>query len=203
MSCRRRQRHPGVLTELTAQHEVRLIRRRDEDIHAKGHGIAFPADSIIIGKHADPLLSRREPSGFIKLGIVRKVLFWNEGQNTAPLQNGCRVVELAAIFQREAQNDQHAALSGPHQQRIQGSLGRCHQGALMEQLTAGIRRHSKLREYQKRRAGLFCLLLLCIDRFYIKGRVRHTDFRCCRCCPQKAIFSYHTYLRKRAGNRRL
>ena len=129
--------------------------------------------------------------------------FGNKGQNTAPLQNGCRIVELAAIFQREAQNDQHTALSGPRQQRIQCSLGRCHQGALMEQLTAGICRHSKLWEYQKLGTGPFCLLLLCIDRFYIKGRVRHTDFRCCRCCPQKAIFSYHTYLRKRAGNRRL
>ena len=146
---RRRRRHPQVLTDLNAQHQVlgSLITAAVDKPRAQ-------RDRTLTGKFNPHGIRRRrsKPTALIELAIVGQILLGREAQKLARAAHGGAVVDILGNRNGKTDGKDNRQLAGFIENMCQCSLASMQQCAVMEQIGRGIASQIKLGQHQRTNA---------------------------------------------------
>ena len=146
---RGRRRHPQVLTNLDAQHQVlgTLIAAAVDKPRAKRH-------RTLTGKFNPHGIGRRrsKPAALIKLAVVGQILFGRKAQKLARTAHGRAVVDILGNCNGKPDGKDNRQLTSLVEDMHQSSLAGMQQRAVMEQIGRGIAAQVKLGQHQRANA---------------------------------------------------
>ena len=178
---RRGRRHPQVLTDLNAQHQIlgTLITAAVDKSRAKRH-------RTLTGKFNPHGIGgrRSKPAALIELAVVGQILFCRKAQKLARTANGRAVVNVLGNCNGKTDGKGDRQLTGfiedAHQRRLAGMKQR----AVMEQISRGIAAQVELGQHQRANATLGSIansrqhnlgIALDIGNANLRRRRRHTQ----------------------------
>ena len=148
---RRGRRHPQVLTDLNAQHQVlgALITATVDKPRTQ-------RDRTLTGKFNPHGIRRRrsKPAALVELAIVGQVLLGREAQKLARTAHGGAVVDVLGHRNGKTDGKDDRQLTGFIEDMHQSSLAGMQQCAVMEQIGRGIAGQVKLGQHQSTNAAL-------------------------------------------------
>ena len=196
---RRRRRHPQVLTDLNAQHQVlgALITAAVDKPRAKRH-------RTLTGKFNPHGIGRRrgKPAALVELAIVGQILLSRKAQKLARTAHGRAVVDVFGHRNGKADGKDNRQLAGFIEDMHQSSLAGMQQCAVMEQIGRGIAGQVKLGQRQRANAALGSLANSRQRNLGIALDIGHANPRRRRRHTQKAIRLRKVKIHKNAPVRR-
>ena len=140
-------RGPQILADLKAQLQI-LQLPAGKDHLAKGHGLAAEGDGGVLGR------SMGEPAEVCQTVIIGEVSLGNHAQNLSLLYNSSTIIQSVVLFNRHTNGSHHFQGAGGFQNGGQGFLSAPDQGALIEEVAAGVAGEAHLRQHQNLHAPL-------------------------------------------------
>ena len=196
---RRGRRHPQVLTDLNAQHQVlgALITATVDKPRTQ-------RDRTLTGKFNPRGIRRRrsKPTALIELAIVGQILLGREAQKLARAAHGGAVVDILGNCNGKTDSKDNRQLAGFIEDMHQSSLAGMQQRAIMEQVGRGIAGQVKLGQHQRANAALGSLANSRQRNLGIALDIGHANLRRRRRHTQKAIRLRKVKIHKNAPVRR-
>ncbi len=187
MSCGWRIGYPDIFTELCRQHEIRIIIRLKKDIHPKWNllnaSIRHPP-----WKHLHGIASRCKPPCFVKLTIIWKISFRNDGKDTAILQNHSTVIELLLHHHRSPDDSYHRESFCSFPENIQCRTSLLDKKCLMKKIRTCVGRKHQFRKYDKTCSMPLRLLDTEPHSLCIVFDIAYLYLRCCNRNPDKTLY---------------
>ena len=196
---RRGRRHPQVLTDLNAQHQVlgALITAAVDKPRTQ-------RNRTLTGK-LDPrgICGRRgKPAALVELAIVGQILLGREAQKLTRAAHGGAVVDILGNCNGKTDGKDNRQLTSLIEDMHQSNLAGMQQRAIMEQVGRGIAGQIKLGQYQRANAALGSLANSRQCNLGIVLDVGHANPRRRRRHTQKAIRLRKVKIHKNAPVRR-
>ena len=181
---RRGCRHPQVLTDLNAQHQI-----LGTFITAAVDKPRTQRDRTLTGKFNPHGIRRRrsKPTALIELAIVGQILLGREAQKLARAAHGGAVVDVFCHRNGQANGKDNRQLTSLIEDMHQSSLAGMQQRAVMEQIGRGIAGQVKLGQHQRANAALGSLANSRQRNLGIALDIGHANPRRRRRHTQKAI----------------
>ena len=137
-----RVRHPEILADLHAQHQLRHLPAGEEELRAHGYGLAAERDGLHVRR------GRCEVALFVKFAVVGNVDLGDQAEDASVLAEGRAVVEAAAHGHRQTHRRHQVLAPGGLQHGAQGRLGAPQQSRLQKEIAAGVGCQPQLRKHQ-------------------------------------------------------
>ena len=196
---RRRRRHPQVLTDLNAQHQVlgALITATVDKSRTQ-------RDRTLTGKFNPHGIRRRrsKPTALIELAIVGQILLGRKTQKLARAAHSGAVVDILGNCNGKTDGKDNRQLAGFIENMCQSSLTGMQQRAIMEQIGRGIAAQIKLGQHQRTNAALGSIANSRQRNLGIALDIGHANPRRGRRHTQKAIRLRKVKIHKNAPVRR-
>ena len=196
---RRRRRHPQVLADLNAQHQVlgALITATVDKPRAQ-------RDRTLTGKFKPNGIGRcrSKPTALIELAIVGQILLGREAQKLARAAHGGAVVDILGNRNGKTNGKDNRQLTSLVEDMHQSSLAGMQQCAVMEQIGRGIAGQVKLGQHQRANATLGSLTHGSQRHLGIALDIGHANPRRRRRHTQKAVRLRKVKIHKNAPVRR-
>ena len=181
---RRGRRHPQVLTDLNAQHQVLgtfITAAVDKPRTQRNRTLTGKLDPYrICGR-------RSKPAALVELAIVGQILLGREAQKLARAAHGGAVVDILGSCNGKTDGKDNRQLMSLIEDMHQSSLAGMQQRAIMEQVGRGIAAQVKLGQHQRANAALGSLANSRQRNLGIALDIGHANLRRRRRHTQKAI----------------
>ena len=196
---RRRRRHPQVLTDLNAQHQVlgALITAAVDKPRTQ-------RNRTLTGKFNPHGIRRRrsKPAALVELAIVGQILFGRKTQKLARAAHGGAVVDILGNCNGKTDGKDNRQLTSLVEDMYQSGLTGMQQRAVMEQVGRGIAAQVELGQHQRANAALGSLANSRQRNLGIAFDIGHANLRRRRRHTQKAIRLRKVKIHKNAPVRR-
>ena len=139
--ARRRDRHPDVLADLAGDLQERQVGRLEDQVGAEGH---VGVEQAHRGRHRG--VAGLELARLVELAVVRQVGLRHDAEDAAVADHRRAIEEAMVDAQRQADDGDRRDRGGRRGDAAERDLAGVEQGALVEQVVAGVGREAQLGE---------------------------------------------------------